>query len=49
MDKVGLRIGVLMGGPSAERDVSLRSGKAITDALLNIGIYRSGDYCKSCR
>ena len=37
MDKVGLRIGVLMGGPSAERDVSLRSGRAITDALLSKG------------
>lgn len=37
MDKAGLRIGVLMGGPSAERDVSLRSGKAITEALLSKG------------
>ncbi|MDD5073159.1 MAG: D-alanine--D-alanine ligase [Candidatus Omnitrophica bacterium] len=37
MDKVGSRIGVLMGGPSAERDVSLRSGRAITDALLSKG------------
>ncbi len=37
MDKAGLRIGVLMGGPSAERDVSLRSGKAIAEALLNKG------------
>ncbi len=31
------RIGVLMGGPSAERDVSLRSGKAILEALLEKG------------
>lgn len=31
------RIGVLMGGPSAERDVSLRSGKAILEALLSKG------------
>ena len=37
MDKAGLRIGVLMGGPSAEREVSLRSGRAITDALLSKG------------
>ena len=37
MDKAGLRIGVLMGGPSAERDVSLRSGKAIAEALLSKG------------
>lgn len=37
MEKVGLRIGVLMGGPSAERDVSLRSGRAITEALLSKG------------
>jgi D-alanine-D-alanine ligase len=31
------RIGVLMGGPSAEREVSLRSGKAILEALLERG------------
>ena len=37
MDKVGLRIGVLMGGPSAERDVSLRSGRAVAEALLSKG------------
>ena len=29
------RIGVLMGGPSAEREVSIRSGKAILEALLS--------------
>ena len=40
MNKAGLRIGVLMGGPSAERDVSLRSGKAIAEALLSKG-YRA--------
>lgn len=28
------RIGVLMGGPSAEREISLRSGKAVLEALL---------------
>lgn len=32
-----MRIGVMMGGPSAERDVSLRSGKAILEALLSKG------------
>lgn len=31
------RIGVLMGGPSAEREVSLRSGKTVLDALLSKG------------
>jgi len=31
------RIGVLMGGASAEREVSLRSGKAIYDALKGSG------------
>jgi D-alanine-D-alanine ligase len=31
------RIGVLMGGKSAEREVSLRSGKAIYTALKNSG------------
>lgn len=31
------RVGVIMGGPSAERDVSLRSGKAIMEALLSKG------------
>ena len=29
------RVGVLMGGPSAERDISIRSGKAVHSALLN--------------
>lgn len=31
------RIGVLMGGPSAEKEISLRSGKAILAALLKRG------------
>jgi D-alanine-D-alanine ligase len=31
------RIGVLMGGTSAEREVSLRSGAAVTEALLEAG------------
>lgn len=37
MKKQGRRIGVIMGGPSAERDISLRSGKAILEALLSKG------------
>jgi D-alanine-D-alanine ligase len=32
------RIGVLMGGPSRERDVSVRSGTAVCNALENSGI-----------
>ncbi len=31
------KIGVLMGGTSAEREVSLRSGKAVFNALKNLG------------
>ena len=31
------RIGVLMGGMSAEREVSLLSGKAIAEALKDLG------------
>jgi D-alanine-D-alanine ligase len=31
------RIGVLMGGQSAERDVSLRTGEAVYNALLRLG------------
>jgi D-alanine-D-alanine ligase len=32
------KIGVLMGGPSSERDISLKSGKAVVDALKQLGI-----------
>src|SRR3989338_4591637 len=32
------RIGVLMGGPSSEREISLKSGKAVLDALLELGL-----------
>lgn len=32
-----LRVAVLMGGPSAERDVSLKSGGVVVQALLNAG------------
>jgi len=37
--KKGLgRVGVLAGGPSNERDISLRSGKAVHDALIGEGV-----------
>ncbi len=32
------RIGVLMGGPSTEREVSLKSGKAVCDSLKALGL-----------
>ncbi|RJO65626.1 MAG: D-alanine--D-alanine ligase [Candidatus Omnitrophota bacterium] len=32
------RIGVLMGGPSAEREISLKSGKAVHAALKDLGL-----------
>lgn len=32
------RVGVLMGGPSSEREISLKSGKAIIAALERLGI-----------
>lgn len=32
------RVGVLMGGPSRERDISIKSGKAVCRALKNKGI-----------
>lgn len=31
------KIGVILGGPSSERDISIRSGKAISNALRNRG------------
>ncbi|KPK98116.1 MAG: hypothetical protein AMJ95_05815 [Omnitrophica WOR_2 bacterium SM23_72] len=31
-------IGVLMGGPSSEREISLKSGKAVLEALKSIGL-----------
>ena len=36
--KQGLRVGVLMGGVSSEREVSLRSGAAVLGALAQIGV-----------
>jgi D-alanine-D-alanine ligase len=35
--KIG-RIGVLMGGPSSEREISLKSGKAIYQSLIKAGV-----------
>ncbi len=32
------RVGVLMGGPSSERDISIKSGKAVCRALNNKGV-----------
>ena len=32
------RIGVLCGGPSREREISLRSGQAVHEALLSLGL-----------
>jgi D-alanine-D-alanine ligase len=40
--RIGLRIGVLMGGTSAEREISLRSGKAIEHALIAQGLSVEG-------
>ena len=34
----GKKIAVLMGGPGAEREVSLASGKAVLKALLGLGL-----------
>lgn len=34
----GKKIAVLMGGPGAEREVSLASGKAVLNALLGLGL-----------
>jgi len=36
------RVAVLMGGASAEREVSLKSGKAVLDALRNAGVAAHG-------
>src|SRR6202030_5693 len=36
-DGLAKHVAVLMGGWSAERDVSLRSGKACADALIRLG------------
>jgi len=38
IDIKGKRIGVLMGGPSSEREVSLKSGKAVFEALKGAGV-----------
>lgn len=32
------KIGVLIGGPSSEREISLKSGKAVFEALKNLGL-----------
>jgi D-alanine-D-alanine ligase len=35
--KKNLRVAVLMGGPSSEREISLKSGKAVLKAVKNLG------------
>jgi D-alanine-D-alanine ligase len=40
--RIDLRVGVLMGGASAEREVSLRSGKAVEEALRSQGLAVEG-------
>jgi len=37
-DKQFGRIGVLMGGPSSEREISLKSGKAVYESLSQLGL-----------
>ncbi|NQT90122.1 MAG: D-alanine--D-alanine ligase [Candidatus Omnitrophica bacterium] len=32
------RIGVILGGPSEERDISIKSGRAVYDALISLGM-----------
>jgi len=34
---MSLRVGVLMGGPSEERDVSIATGKAVVKACIENG------------
>ncbi|MDP2991697.1 MAG: D-alanine--D-alanine ligase, partial [Kiritimatiellota bacterium] len=36
-NKTFQRVAVLMGGPSTEREVSLRSGRAVTEGLRQTG------------
>ncbi|MBM3249253.1 MAG: D-alanine--D-alanine ligase [Candidatus Omnitrophica bacterium] len=41
------RIGVLMGGPSSEREISLKSGHAVEEALKGLGLDVTGIDIKS--
>jgi len=41
------KVGVLMGGISSEREISLKSGKAVLDALKNAGVNAAGIDIKS--
>jgi D-alanine-D-alanine ligase len=38
LTQVGLRVAVLMGGRSAEREVSLNTGRQVCDALSSLGV-----------
>ena len=35
IDRIG-KIGILLGGPSSEREISIKSGNAVYDALLSL-------------
>jgi D-alanine-D-alanine ligase len=37
--KSEIKVAVLMGGPSREREISLRSGKAISQGLRSLGYH----------
>lgn len=37
MESSAMKVAVLMGGPSSEREVSLVSGRAVSDALVRLG------------
>src|SRR5579883_2652100 len=42
MDAKRKKVGVIMGGPSSEREVSLRTGKGVLEALLSRGYDAAG-------
>ena len=40
---MSLKVGILMGGPSEERNVSLASGEAVSDACKSLG-YKTTEF-----
>ncbi|GAH83575.1 unnamed protein product, partial [marine sediment metagenome] len=36
--KIKEKIAVLLGGPSSEREISIKSGTAVHEALLSLGL-----------
>lgn len=38
------KVAVLMGGCSAEREISLQSGKAVLEALVSVGVDAVGGW-----